>query len=548
LYSAGVVLRDISDAELSLQCYAVWGKDCPKRLIGDFAFAVWDSKKSQLFCARDHVGARPIYYTLNDRFFAFASEDEALPTLPGVSSQPNEERVAYTLVQTFDDFDYAHSWLEDVWSLTPAQYMTISIDGTVKKSTYWKLEAGEEASYASDEECQEAFLNVFGEAVRCRMRSKDDISAMMSGGLDSASILAMVKRITQGMVDKQFHTFSTISDDPNTCIESQCILSLTRDLGNNAHYVSVPSFTGMLDLQDLIKTGWSNPHPVDSSILLPAMMCLAASRHGHRVMLHGVSGDLTMHVPHRYIAWWFKTSTWKHAWHECQAASRNNTYLQGVPPLLLLLQNIWVAYSPRGIKRLVRRLRDMKAPSLLSGSLINRDFAKNLRLVERMRAKEKKVQPTLSDIQLDHIRVLSPPHGIASSLSGYDRVAGRYGIELRDPWGDRRVMEFFLRLPLKYKVKDGWTKYLVRATFGKELAPEIRWRLGKEHLGWNYYFRLIDECKDFVSRTLEYGLATGATYVDVKSVREQYVKYCNAKEDAERESIFDVVILALWVK
>ena len=96
-----------------------------------------------------------------------------------------------------------------------------------------------------------------------------------------------------------------------------------------------------------------------------------------------------------------------------------------------------------------------------------------------MRTRQNLANPFLLDIQQTHIRVLQPPHGIASSLAGYERVAGQYGVELRDPWSDKRVVEFWLRLPLKYKVRNGWTKYLVRSTFAPDLAPEVRWRLGK---------------------------------------------------------------------
>ena len=117
LIAAGAVLRDHSDAELALQSYAAWGEDCPSRLLGDFAFAVWDARRQRLFCALDHMGARPFYYALDKQFFAFASEEEALLELPGVSRQPNEAMILHMLVPAYQSADNQRFWLKDVWGL-----------------------------------------------------------------------------------------------------------------------------------------------------------------------------------------------------------------------------------------------------------------------------------------------------------------------------------------------------------------------------------------------------------------------------------------------
>ena len=340
-------------------------------------------RQQKLFCARDHMGARPFYYVCNPHIFAFASEDEALLGLPGVSNQPNEELIAHLLVPEFHDFDTQPAWLKDVSALMPAQSLVIAGNGVPRITTYWRLEPGEESVYASDQECQEAFLAVFGEAVRCRMRSAGPVAAMMSGGLDSAGIAAMVKRLLPEMPGKEFHTYSAIFDHPETCVESQCIQSLTKDLGANAHFVSVPSFQGMASVEDLIDIAWSKAHPTDNSILLPMMMCQAASRNQHRVVLNGVSGDLTMYVPNRYPAYLMRDGQWRQAWQECRAASRNNTYLRGSSPLKLWLLNAGTAYLPGKLKPLARRLRGQGSP--LAHSVIKPAFAQKLQLAERLR-------------------------------------------------------------------------------------------------------------------------------------------------------------------
>jgi asparagine synthetase B (glutamine-hydrolysing) len=329
-------------------------------------------------------------------------------------------------------------------------------------------------------------------------------------------------------------------------VESRCIQSLTKDLGGNAHFVSVPSFTGMADVDDLLETAWARPHPCDNSIVLPALMCLAASRQGQRVMLHGASGDLTMHVPTRYVAYLLCEGQWRTAWHECRSARRNNTYLHGSSPAWLFLQNAWTAWMPGGIRFLVRRLR---RGDPLAGSAASPRFAKRLQLTERLREQEAESRrPFSASLQQAHADVFNAAWGPVLGLSGYERVAGRYGVELRDPWADKRVAEFFLRLPLKYKIRDGWNKYLARSAFAQDLEDSVRWRLGKEHLGWQFTVRLMEESDMSMASMLELGLEAAQEYVDADAVRVRLEKYRLTKDIAGQEFFYETLALMLWLR
>src|SRR5207249_11969103 len=88
---------ELSDCEFILSAYERWGSGCAEKLIGDFAFAIWDSRRHALYCARDAMGVKPFYYVANRRIFAFASEIKALFAVPGVSRALDEEQVALYL-------------------------------------------------------------------------------------------------------------------------------------------------------------------------------------------------------------------------------------------------------------------------------------------------------------------------------------------------------------------------------------------------------------------------------------------------------------------
>lgn len=527
LLNRGLVLRSNTDAELVLRSYEAWGEDCPRHFMGDFAFAVWDAREGKLFCARDHMGARPFYYTFNRNFFAFSSEDEPLFLLPGVAATPDEDVIAELLVPGLMNVNASNSNYAEISALMPAKCLVVTRQGSVRTHQYWRLDPGEESEYTSDDECRERFSEVFGEAVRSRLRTSGDISAMMSGGMDSAGIFAMASRLLPELPGKNFHTYSTIHDQPESCIESQCIQSMTQRLGSNAHFVSVPSFTGMVGVKDLMEAAWGRPHPVDNSILLPSLMCMAAARNGHRVMLDGVSGDLTMGAPTQYIAYLIRGGHWGVAWRECRSASTNHTALRGSAPLKILFASGAAASTPRYLKVAMRKFREMKSGSPLENSLINLDFARKLNLSERLADQISKV-PTLFDcsIRQHHVNAInSYQSGIVLGLTGYERVAGRYGVELRDPWADVRVVEFFVRLPLKYKVRHGWTKYLPRTAFARELDKKVLYRTGKEHLGRYFRDRLILESREIIERLSGAGFHVAAEYLDEKKFRKRFENF-----------------------
>jgi asparagine synthase (glutamine-hydrolysing) len=528
-----------TDAELVLAAYRRWGSEAPARLLGDFAFAVWDGRARRLFCARDHFGARPLYYARNAHLFAFASEEEALLGLPGVSNRPNELLIADVLAPSSHSYDDQNSWLRDVRDLPPAHSAQVTPEGSFRLSRYWRLEPGEELAFSSDREAEEAFLEVFGEAVRARLRGTQDVAAMMSGGLDSAGLAAVVPQLLQQEPGRALHTYSAISDQPESCLESRCIQSLTRGLGDRAHVVRVPSFRGMLGLDDLLDTTWSRVHPIDNTILIPALMCRAAGQDGRRVLLHAVSGALPLSEPSNYLAQLLQGRRWRRTWAECLGASRNHSYLRGRSPTRLLVRAAASAFAPRRLKSIVRRLRRRRAA--VNANSIHPAFANRLGLAELRREASSKAHT--------QGQLIESSWGLVSGLSGCERVAGRFGVEVRDPWADLRVVELLLRTPLEHKVRDGWRKHLPRRALRGTLEPFVLERWDKQHLGWRCVQRVLEASQDLVERTLTRDIDVASDYLDCQAVQTRYHDYQRGSPqgDFEGEFLYDAVTLILWL-
>jgi asparagine synthase (glutamine-hydrolysing) len=130
-------LDEISDSRLILGAYEKWGEGCPEKLLGDFAFAIWDGRCRRLFCARDHVGVKPFYYYRSARVFAFASEIKALLSLGAVPRQLNEVRVADHLVGNFADRTI--TFYRDIFRLPAAHSMTVTAEDPCPPYWSWIL-------------------------------------------------------------------------------------------------------------------------------------------------------------------------------------------------------------------------------------------------------------------------------------------------------------------------------------------------------------------------------------------------------------------------
>ena len=395
---------------------------------------------------------------------------------------------------------------------------------------------------------------MFSEAVRCSMKTVGHPALMLSGGIDSAAIAGTFRGSLCEMPHQELNTFSAVSDEAATCAETRNIRSITEGYERYSHYICVSSSQSIITVDDLKEAAWTYAHTVGNSGLLPAMMYLAAARNGNRIMCDGIDGDLVTYVPHRYMASLMRGGAWGEAWSEACQASVNNTYLRHLSPLTIMSKSAWDAFSPSGVKLLKNRFSNMVSGRVLRGSLINRDFAASIRLAERTRdLQASRIRSSQLSDQKQHICALTNNHmltawEIARGTQGFDLVAGRYGVEPRHPWLDRRLVEFYLRLPLRQKVRNGWTKYIVRKAMAPTLGADVTWHTGKDHLGSRLNRLLIDRSRDEIESTLRAIEGTTAKYVDIKQVYSLLDRCNNGLDRVEFNQLYDAVTLAFWLR
>lgn len=180
------------DAELILHAYDIWGEACVEHLLGDFSFAIWDAPRGRLFCARDHFGVKLLYYSRTGSSMVFSNTLNCVRQHPAVSGRLNDLAVADFLL--FDsNQDPATTSFADIQRLPPAHYLTLE-QGTLSTRRYWELSVTQPIHFSQNEEYIERFRELLDAAVADRLRTKS-AGVLMSGGLDSSTVAASVKRV-----------------------------------------------------------------------------------------------------------------------------------------------------------------------------------------------------------------------------------------------------------------------------------------------------------------------------------------------------------------
>ena len=219
------------DTEVLVHAYEEWGEGCLDRLNGDFAFAIWDCRRRELFLARDRFGARPLFLLERDGTLCFASEGKALLRHP----LARRELDPRALLETFTTWAIspARSAFTGIRELAPAHYLLIRSDGTRVERRWWDLDFAP-AQPVSIDEAAEELRALLDDATRIRLRADVPVAAYLSGGLDSTAVVALAR----GHVQRELLSFGLAFDDADFD-ESAFQRDAARELGTSFTQVTV---------------------------------------------------------------------------------------------------------------------------------------------------------------------------------------------------------------------------------------------------------------------------------------------------------------------
>lgn len=516
----GQRLDEATDVELILRSYMAWGSGCADRLLGDFAFAVWDGRSRRLFCARDHFGVKPFYYARSQGALIFSNTLRCVLAHPAVTDALHDVGIADFLLFGYNKDEEATAFA-DVKRLAAGSSLAAG-DGRVERRSYWHLPVEEPLRYRRGEAYVEHFRELFDRAVSDRLRASP-AGVLMSGGLDSTSIAATAHAVLSrrgGPFD--LHAFTTGYQGSIPDTERRYGALLAEQLGMSHHFIPADGYT--------LYEGWERgarlpPQPTDHS--LPAVfgaVFAAVARHAP-VVLTGMGGDPALFPSQRFPLALIPRG---HLLSSLAQVARFAAARKQLPPLYLRTT-------------LRRRLGQYPAartyPPWVAGA-----FARRLELRARWEAMEKAARATEHPWRPEAYRLLQRGFWQHLFENHFDAAATGQPVEVGHPYFDVRLLTFLLRVPpLPWFIR----KEIVRQATRDRLPEAIRLR-PKTTLAANPLWSLLEEKgRGWVERAVRAPSVQG--YVDAGKYLDAY----DARRDLatfQSPLLTRPLSLAIWLR
>ena len=528
---------DIPDSQLILASYTRWRDGCLERLVGDFAFAIWDGRSRSLFCARDHFGVKPFYFYHGDGLFAFASEIKALLRLPQIPRRLNETHVGDYLAPMQEDKEI--TFYRDIWRLPPAHAMHVGFQGS-RQRCYWALDPNQPIRQGKDEDFAAEFRLLFTEAVRCRLRSAFPVGSLLSGGMDSSSIACIARQILKADGCLPLHTFSAVFEGVPRCDERPFINAVLEQGDYEAHFLAADQISPLTDWQTMFQR--QDEAFYSPNLFMHWGLHKLAVENGVRVILDGIDGDTTVSHGIAYLTELARRGRWLLLSREFGALSRKAK----IPPERLLKRRLLSPFIPFPVRAFSRLLRGKRLSGANLDGILREDFVRQISLEERCLQYEGARLRPYQDERSEHFLRLTTgmiPH----VLEVIDRSAATFSLEPRFPFFDKRLVEFCFSLPPEQKLRQGWTRWVMRNALRDALPPGLQQRGDKSDLSDNFYRGLAEMDRPLVEATLRDQVDLISKYVILPRLEQAARVFWARRTGEEAMTLWKAATLALWL-
>jgi asparagine synthase (glutamine-hydrolysing) len=533
-----------ADSQLLLSSYQQWGESCVDHLVGDFAFAIYDSKRRELFFARDHLGLRPFNYHQSGPLLVFASSARAIAALSAIPSRLDEGRVADYLIPELEGINKTCTFFEQVNRLPPAHCGTFKNNSlTIRR--YWSPDVHRELRLSSDNDYVDALQEVLSKAVIDRLRCNGQAASMLSGGVDSSTVVGIARDYLKRSGCPEFRTFSAVSDTPGS-LETKFISQVVEQGDVQAVLIG----TEQMESQRLrLEQVFSRlEDPFDGFMVMQMMLNLTASENGNCVLLDGVDGDIVASLSQYYPAWLLNQRDWRLAFRETNESWRNFRLAQ--EPRYRTFWEMLVFFVISGINRTgpYRRYAGWRTAHRLNRSLLSESFAKRALVLARQLEFQEHCKYNLpAGLRASHAVRLDSAY-MTAGIERYGRVAAVCGVENRSPLLDKRVVEFCLAMPWQQKVRNGWSKYALRELAKRVVPSTVALRNDYDHLGWNFTRKMMALRKPEFQRVFngsENPLSGYLRRAKYEALKEEVCLPCTTDGSAD---LWRAVNLGIWLE
>lgn len=472
LIEKGAVFRTKSDTEVIMEAYRVYGVECFDRFNGMWAFALYDREKQKLILSRDRFGIKPLYTVDNGDIFTFASECKAIMAAFPEENVPNDTYIyryfSYSVNEDADD----QCFYKNVKVFSPAHYMVYDLQKHTKEyRLYWNVD--EQLFYDKwirGKNVVRTFKQLFESAVGLRLRADVEVGACLSGGLDSSAIVGCASK----KFGRKMHTFSSVYADKD-CNEELYIRKVNEKWNTIPHYIRPDDYADHFTsyVENLM---YHHDQPAGGASIYSQYMVMKGVQGNVKVVLDGQGADelFAGYIP--YYSYYVEDLIHKNSfWAKCRAIK-----------MLVIVKKEWPedmgCFSTNKIVRLV--------------GLKNRFLFQNEKQVKGLKAKRNtklftdeflhKVHDSYQSREIKCSSALNTKlcndvlnRSIPSLLHNEDGNSMAFSIESRVPFLDYRIVEFAIALDGKYKIRNQWTKWIIRKACKEYLPKEIVKRKNK---------------------------------------------------------------------
>jgi asparagine synthase (glutamine-hydrolysing) len=539
-------ISSISDEELVLATYQKWGVECPVYLIGDFVFAIWDETNHRLFCARDHFGVKPFHYSFTGETFVFASNPDAIVSAGKIHPIINESRIADHLVNPLDAADKTSTFFEDVFRLPPACRLVVQPSG-MKMARYWEIQPSRNINLKNVNNYIEAFDQLLEDAVDCRLKDNNMSASMLSGGLDSSSIVGMGRKILAKEGLQPLQVFAVTSNTLVGNRETAYISSVLGQGGLRACLISEKDIIEWLD--EIVQNIQEEAEPFDCLMNLHRSIHLQAREMKVNALIDGGDGDTLLAGSGHLLPLWRHREFGTILDETLRAKGIVAEYKVGRQIFVDSFLSAITPVAPEWYRNIRRPFRDYRAVSkAIRESIIDREFAVRCKLQERFTTLYSHSPRISSPTQIEYHKIAMEHPFLTAGLERYERVAGGFGIEARHPFTDIRLAEFCLGLPWRLKTQHGWTKYILRCSMEPYLPANVVWRTDKDSLMWEVNRIILqNKAKHFHQITLDEKESL-KPYVDIQKLEKIWRQYLKNNDETHADLIWSGIALAFWLR
>ncbi len=531
LESKGHQFGSSTDTEVILHAYEQYGLDCVTKFRGMFAFSLWDERRKRLVLARDHFGIKPLYYYQGKDFISFCSEIKSLLEDPEVPNTVDTQALSNFI--TLHYVPGPRTMFDGIRKLLPGCIL-IAEQGNVRLRKYWELKKQGTFSL-SEPDATELVYQELRSSVRDRLQSDVPVGALVSGGLDSSGVLALMTDILQKPVPA--FTVGYSQDASDGFSEFKYSRAVAKHLKSDYHEVIV---TSEMFKDFLPKAIWHQDEPIGEPPAVPLyFVCRLAKEHGVTVLLSGEGADELFAGYNRHNGETF--SRYYQLLPDAINRSIVNRFVNCIPkaPLLkkghrtMMIRDWWARYQS---------WHTVFSPELKAELLKANDFI----FAETFGDVFGKYQDTVLPLDnLDRILWLDLQSWLPDDLlMKKDKMGMATSLEARVPFLDHLFAEMTFQIPSRLKVRRLTTKYILKKSLERLLPREIIYRK-KQGFPTPISRWIGHELRGYVQDWVCGSGARNHSFFDHGVVRRLLQEHVSGQQDHER-LLFPILNFELW--